>query len=116
MPSTHEPGCAGSLSTTPGARTWGLALFIPADLFYRCVDQVLTRRQAALDAHYLAHPNRYLNGAPKAKRPPTTVFINPVTAHTAADTANSFKLKPARIEALPEVVTQKKQTESHGWG
>jgi hypothetical protein len=35
-------------------------------------------RQDALEQHYAAHKNRYVNGPPNAKRAPTIVQINPL--------------------------------------
>lgn len=35
-------------------------------------------RQAALDAQYLLHPERFPNGPPKAALPPAEVHINPL--------------------------------------
>lgn len=55
----------------------GLALFTPADVFYGRVDDVHATRQRALDAAYDAHPNRFPNGPPRARRPPAVVAINP---------------------------------------
>ena len=58
----------------------GLALFTPAEVFFGRVDQVRLVRQAALDAAYLAHPERFPNGAPRVPLPPATVSINPITS------------------------------------
>ncbi|MFO0639254.1 MAG: IS3 family transposase [Polyangiaceae bacterium] len=54
----------------------GLALFTPADVFHGRVDQVAEDRQRALDAAYAAHPERFPNGPPTVRRPPTKVEIN----------------------------------------
>ena len=54
----------------------GLALFTPADVHMGRVDDVLTRRQAALDEIFAAHPERFPNGRPVAKRPPDAAWIN----------------------------------------
>jgi putative transposase len=56
----------------------GLALFTPAEVFYARVEEVATRRQIALDAAYGAHPERFPNGPPVVRRPPTSVAINPL--------------------------------------
>jgi putative transposase len=58
----------------------GLALFTPADVFYGRVDQIVARRQAALDGAYKQHPERFPNGPPVARRPPAEVHINPIPA------------------------------------
>jgi putative transposase len=96
----YSPGYPGRFTGIEHAREWtsgfmatyqhqpheGLAGYSPHDVFYGHVDAVAARRQAALDAHYVAHPRRYPNGAPQAKRPPEVVTINADPAdHTAAD-------------------------------
>jgi len=57
-----------------------LALFTPADVFFGRVDQVRIVRQTALDAAYLAHPERFPHGAPLVLLPPIEVSINPLTS------------------------------------
>jgi hypothetical protein len=56
----------------------GLALFTPADVFHGRVAEVAATRQAALDAAYAAHPERFPNGPPRVRLPPAAVHINPV--------------------------------------
>jgi len=56
----------------------GLALFTPADVFYGRVPQLAAARQAALDAAFSAHPERFPNGAPLVTLPPSRVAINPL--------------------------------------
>lgn len=58
----------------------GLALFTPADVFHGRVAQVAAARQAALDAGYAAHPERFTHGAPLVALPPDRVAINPLAA------------------------------------
>jgi putative transposase len=53
-----------------------LAYFTPADVFFARVDQRLPVRQAALDAAFQAHPERFVRGRPLAKRPPAEVVLN----------------------------------------
>jgi putative transposase len=55
----------------------GIALMTPADVFYGHADDVVARRQAALDAAYAQHPERFRSGPPKAAIPPATVYLNP---------------------------------------
>ncbi len=62
----------------------GLALFTPADVFYGRVELVAARRQTALDAAYAAHPERFPNGPPIVRRPPTSVSINPIPVETSS--------------------------------
>jgi putative transposase len=55
-----------------------LALFTPADVFNGRVAEVAARRQAALDAAFAAHPERFVRGRPSVKLPPAAVSINPL--------------------------------------
>jgi putative transposase len=61
-----------------------LALFTPADVFLGRVEPVRIVRQAALDAAYLAHPERFPHGAPRVLLPPSEVSINPLTSSVVA--------------------------------
>ena len=54
----------------------GLALFTPVDVHYGMVEQRLVERQSTLDAAFAAHPERFLRGHPRARRPATEVWIN----------------------------------------
>ena len=54
----------------------GLALYTPAQVYCGQVEAVRGVRQAALDAAYTAHPERFVHGPPQARRPPTEVRIN----------------------------------------
>ncbi len=87
----------------------GLALFTPEDVYTGRVDTIWQIRQAAMDRHYTAHPERYINGAPRVSRPPAVVAINPDDGQTAADVLadpNAFQLSPTPVSTeLPEVVT-----------
>jgi putative transposase len=65
----------------------GLALFTPADVFYGRVAEVAALRQAALDAGYRAHPERFPNGAPCVPLPPAAVHINPIFTEAVPVTA-----------------------------
>lgn len=74
----------------------GLALFTPADVFYGRVERVLGIRQRALDAAYAAHPERFPNGPPIARRPPAKVEINPVSSKTATEAEERDADAPGR--------------------
>ena len=56
----------------------GLALFTPADVFHQRVAAVAAARQAALDAAFAAHPERFPLGHPTVPLPPDRVAINPL--------------------------------------
>ena len=89
----YQPDYPGRFSSALHGRAWlgdffgwhnddhhhsGLALFTPADVFHGRVAKVAATRQAALDAAYRAHPERFPNGAPGVRLPPVAVHINPV--------------------------------------
>jgi putative transposase len=77
-----------------------LALFTPADVFYGRVEEVAVRRQVALTAAYVAHPERFPNGPPIVRRPPASVAINPLPVHDDADVATT----PATPDAAGQEV------------
>lgn len=66
----------------------GLALFTPADVYFGRVEAVASKRQQALDEAYAKHPERFVRGAPQAKRPPASVSINPPTVMTTLSLPN----------------------------
>jgi putative transposase len=92
----------------------GLNDYCPTDLWHDRVDEIHNKRQRALDEHYERHANRYVNGPPKAKRPPASVSINPLdgeglTAQTVLQTKSFFKPKPPEVDIeLPTISIYKK--------
>ncbi len=91
----------------------GLAFLTPADVHYGRVEEVLVERDRALAEAFAVHPERFVNGAPKAKRPPTEVYINPPRsdpaggenvecAHTLAEDENSPLIAPLEFAASTE--------------
>jgi putative transposase len=80
----------------------GLALFTPADVFYGRVDDVAANRQRALDGAYAAHGERFPNGPPVVRRPPTSVAINPLAVEDVHGCATSAS------EPLPSCVPSSK--------
>ena len=76
----------------------GLALFTPAEVFFGQVEPVRAVRQAALDAAFAAHPERFPHGAPRVPLPPSEVYINPlmVAALPVAPGASALDLTPPR--------------------
>jgi len=73
----------------------GLALFIPADVFHGRVEAVRASRQAALDAAYTAHPERFPHGPPTVRLPPSAVHINPVTPEALSVSADASLPNPS---------------------
>jgi putative transposase len=100
----YQPDYPERFSSPAHARAWcqeffewynnhhqhsGLALFTPSDVFYGRVDDIAARRQVALDAAYASHPERFPNGPPVARRPPTSVAINPLSVDDRAREASA---------------------------
>ncbi|WP_435104304.1 transposase, partial [Arhodomonas sp. AD133] len=114
----YSPGYPGRFADIDHARSWvrgfiadyqhrpheGLAFYTPADVFEGRVDTVHARRQAALDAYYAEHPERFPKGPPLATRPPSSVCINPDDGITC--TASELVTEPSACEpAYPPVST-----------
>jgi putative transposase len=55
----------------------GIGFYTPADVHYGRVVLLKARRQAALDAAYERHPERFVRMRPQASCPPPAVWINP---------------------------------------
>jgi putative transposase len=100
----YQPDYPDSFASPLHARAWcqeffswyndvhqhsGLALFTPAEVFYGRVEDVAARRQVALDAAYAAHPERFPNGPPVVRRPPSSVAINPLPLDDGAAEATA---------------------------
>jgi putative transposase len=113
----YQPDYPGRFASLAHARAWcqeffewyndhhqhsGLALFTPAEVFFGRVEDVAARRQATLDAAYAAHPERFPNGPPAVRRPPTSVAINPLSV--AATTLQAPAAPVAEPIAGTEVV------------
>jgi putative transposase len=111
----YQPDYPERFSSLAHARAWcqeffgwyndhhqhsGLALFTPADVFYGRVEEVAARRQAALDDAYAQHPERFANGPPVVRRPPTSVAINPLSVDAAA----RHTVAPSPMAASPRTM------------
>lgn len=119
----YWPGYPGRFRDIEHARQWcseffpayqrrphqGLALFTPETLYTGEFETVWRIRQATMDRHWAAHPQRYVKGPPRVARPPALVAINPDDGQTASEliaSANGFEIKPTPVHVeLPEVVT-----------
>ena len=88
-----QPDYPGRFASAEHARTWfaeyaewyntehhhsGLGGFTPEQVFTGEHRDLAATRQQALDAQYAAHPERFVQGRPKAAMPPEVVTINPV--------------------------------------
>jgi putative transposase len=113
----YQPDYPERFSSPAHARAWcqeffgwyndihqhsGLALFTPADVFYGRVEDIAARRQAALDDAYAAHPERFPNGPPSVRRPPTSVAINPLSVDDDAREATAPPPTCTTIDAAPQ--------------
>ncbi|HEV2742652.1 MAG TPA: DDE-type integrase/transposase/recombinase [Rubrobacter sp.] len=93
----YQPDYPGRFDSPPHARGYlgaffgwhnddhhheGLALFTPADVYFGRVAEVAARRQVALDAAFVAHPERFVRGRPVVPLPPREVAINPLVGPT----------------------------------
>jgi putative transposase len=124
----YHPSYPGKFKEAEHARQWfreflqdyersphsGLNDYAPNEVWTNRIDAICQVRQQALNEHYAKHPNRYVHGKPRAKKPPSVVCINPldgegVTARTALTTASFFKPSPPEVEInLPQVFIDKK--------
>jgi putative transposase len=55
----------------------GIGMLTPAMVHYGQAESVLAGRKSVMAAAYAAHPERFVRGAPKIRRPPDAVWINP---------------------------------------
>ena len=67
----------------------GIGLLTPASLHYGQADKILTARHGVLCGAYADHPERFVNGRPKAQQTPEAVWINPPRA-TNQETKNGL--------------------------
>lgn len=119
----YTPDYPGRFDDADHARSWmrgfvqhynyhraheGIALYTPANLFHGEVEAVHQVRQQALDAHYAKHRERYVQGPPRAARPPVEVWINPdrtLPADQLLQTPGALRSTQNQEETeLPEVV------------
>ena len=54
-------------------------MLTPASVHYGLAAPILAQRSLTLQAAYAAHPERFVQGLPKPKAVPQTVWINPPT-------------------------------------
>lgn len=80
----------------------GIAMFTPATVHFGQVKTVRTIRKRALNEAYKLHPERFVNGPPRARRPPQTVWINKPenTSSTGADAVGAVDRSEGAIQGL----------------
>lgn len=91
----YQPDYPGRFKDVHHARRWagaffgwynekhhhdGLALYTPEQVFKGQVEDILMRRQQALDDAFARNPERFVKGRPIALRPPVRVELNPIDA------------------------------------
>lgn len=84
----------------------GLAGFTPAQVFTGTYHAVAATKQAALDAQYTRHPERFVHGRPFVALPPQEVSINPITEEERAAGLISdinFPTLPGAAEAVSKL-------------
>ncbi|PKM04388.1 MAG: IS3 family transposase [Gammaproteobacteria bacterium HGW-Gammaproteobacteria-5] len=109
----YQPDYPGRFDSIAHARRWfdsyfqwynfkhhhsALAGFTPEQVFTGRYRQLAATRQAALDAIYYEHPERFVAGRPQTSLPPSVVAINPVTPEDidrGISTAVNFPTLPA---------------------
>jgi len=112
----YQPDYPGSFYGPPDARAWagdffdwyntshhheGIALYTPETLFLGRIEEVAAIRQAALDAAFDRHPERFVRGKPIAKRPPAVAAINPAPPEVTAP-ATEILIAPNPLELFPQ--------------
>lgn len=65
-----------------------LGLLTPASVHFGQAPQLIAQRQATLDAAYLCHPERFVQGTPVPPSLPVAVWINPPPLHLGTDPEN----------------------------
>ncbi len=80
----------------------GLAMMTPSTVHNGLIDAVLAARQRALDEAYAANPVRFVNGPPRAKRPPTEAWINRPMSHMVLQSGeDGSPSSPLKAENTP---------------
>jgi putative transposase len=98
----YQPDYPGKFNSASHARNWcndyyewynfshhhsGLNGYTPEQVFTGSYADVALIKQAALDDRYQQNPERFVNGRPKVKLPPTEVCINPISDEDVAEGA-----------------------------
>jgi len=114
----QQPDYPGRFDGVEHARAWctdyfrwynvdhhhsGLAGFTPEQVFTGNHRSVAVTKQAALDAHYARHPERFVAGPPVVALPPAVVTINPVSPEqreAGISTEVNFPTLPAAAQAI----------------
>ncbi len=94
----YHPSCPERFGSVEDARAWarelfewynhdhhhmGIGLLTPATVHQGKASEVLAKRQEVLSTAYVAHPERFVRGRPRAGRVPEAVWINPPAGRSA---------------------------------
>lgn len=120
----YQPDYPGRFDSVTHAQQWfrdyvhwynnehhhsGLAGFTPAQVFTGGYRAIAEQKQQALNAHYAAHPERFVKGCPAVELPPPSVSINPVQpgeeVGDAGTTVNFPTLPSAKHTARKSTLT-----------
>jgi putative transposase len=83
----------------------GIAYLTPAVVHYGRAEEVLDARHRARMAAYLAHPERFVNGAPRRETLPPAVWINPPEKTAHQDAPRSTQTNLDDPEVIPICIT-----------
>jgi len=83
----------------------GIVYLTPAVVHHGGADEVLERRHRGRLAAYVAHPERFVNGAPRRESLPSAVWINPPEKTTHQDGSGSTIVDPDDPEVVPICTT-----------
>ena len=72
----------------------GLALLTPADVHFGRAEERVTARDKVLAEAQVRHPERFVKGTPRARRPPTEAWINPPPTSSAGTRDGSPSCAP----------------------
>lgn len=79
----------------------GLAFLTPAVVHHGQADEVLDARLRTRLVAHAAHPERFINGAPRREKLPGAVWINPPEKTTREDAPDSTIVRPDDQEVVP---------------
>jgi putative transposase len=82
-----------------------LAMLTPNEVHHGLSVQRVSERQRVLDAAYAAHPERFPNGPPTARTPPSEVWINKPEPKPADAASTCSRIRGA-AETLPDMPSE----------
>jgi len=113
----QHPSFPGSFSSLVDTLTWGreffpwynhehhhsgLAYLTPAEVHRGRIEDVLAKREGALQRAFELHPERFVRGMPKVQRPPRAVWINAPENKAAEEILRARGIMPAEGEVIAQ--------------